>query len=61
MQLEISNLKKDLKSRNSLLKELAAVEAEDDEEEEKPQGRQNKTKGKSDDAPLTRNLFANIK
>ena len=60
-KLEISNLKKDLKSRNSLLKELAAVEAEDDEEEEKPQGRQNKTKGKSDDAPLTRNLFANIK
>lgn len=62
-KLVISNLKKDNKVKTDLLRDLAAVEAEDDEddEDEKPQGRQNKSKGKSDDAPLTRNLFANIK
>ena len=58
--LVISNLKKDLKTHKNLLAELAAVEADDeDEEEDKPQGRQNKKT--VDTAPKTRNLFANIK
>jgi ATP-dependent protease ClpP protease subunit len=60
-KLEISNLKKDLKSRNSLLKELAAVEADDGEDDTpKPEaGRQNNA-GKKDEV-LTRNLWAGIK
>lgn len=60
-KLKISNLKKDLKTHKDLLAELAAIEADDeDEEDEVPPARQNK-KGKEDDAPKTRNLFANIK
>ena len=62
--LVISNLKKDLKTHKNLLAELAAVEADDEEDEDetpKPEkGRQNNA-GKKDDAPKTRNLFANIK
>ena len=63
--LVISNLKKDLKTHKNLLAELAAVEADDEEDEDetpKPEkGRQNNSRGKADDAPKTRNLFANIK
>lgn len=62
-KLKISNLKKDLKTHKDLLAELAAIEADDEEEEEDTPSvtpaRQNKKS--TDDAPKTRNLFANIK
>lgn len=58
--LVISNLKKDLKTHKNLLAELAAVEADEEDETPKPEaGRQNKA-GKKDEV-LTRNLWAGIK
>lgn len=59
-KLAITNLKKDLKTHKDLLSELAAVGADDTEDEDpKPEtGRQNRV---ADTAPKTRNLFANIK
>ena len=63
-KLEISNLKKDLKTSKNLLAQFAAIQSDEEdteESEDKSETPARQNKAKTDKDVPTRNLFANIK